>query len=103
MDMGAAGTVALCHFIDKLGTDSALAHEISGHDTRDWSERLRTNSLLADLFDAVQLFQYGFAEKGSPKPKPYPRPWTEDKAEKYGKDPIPIREFNNWWSGQKED
>ena len=100
--MGAAGKVALCHFLRHLDQDSALAHEIDGSGARAWSSRIKTNSLLADLFDSIRLFNFSFAEKGSTQPKPYPRPWAEDNTERFGKDPIPIADFDDWWNA-KED
>ena len=98
LDMGAAGVVALCHFIDKLDADSALVYEVQGTEAREWSSRIKTNSILADVFDAVRLFNFSFAKDGK-TPPPYPRPWGEDKTERFGKDPIPIDDFDDWWNG----
>lgn len=103
MDMGAAGKVALCHFVGQLEEDSALLHEMDGHGGRHWSSRMKTNGLLADLFDAIRQFNYSFAKEGTAQPKPYPRPWAEDKTERFGKDPIPIEDFDDWWNGKKEE
>lgn len=101
IDMGAAGTVALCHFLTSLDLDARTAYETAELDAAEWSDTLKTNALLADIYDAIRLFNYSFAGKKAKEPKPYPRPWAENKSQKYGKDAIPILDFEDWWN--KED
>lgn len=101
--MGAAGTVALIHFVEHLPLDSATACEASGHtELREWSQLTKTNILLADLFDNLSAMQFLYikskTKKGKAKqPKPYPRPWRKDKTRKVGRDPVPVSKFWDWW------
>lgn len=108
LDKGAAGIVALCHFVEHLSPDSVLAAEISGYEhMRQWSTQLRTNAMLADLYDAISALRYTVAASRSKKkikrPKPYPRPWAKEKTRKFGKDPIPVKDFWNWWDKQLKE
>ena len=63
---------------------------------------IKQSGMIADLYDTVTAFAYTFAKvyggKGQ-KPKPYPRPIESDDDNKFGKDPIPISEFNDWYYG----
>jgi hypothetical protein len=61
--------------------------------------------MIADVFDAVIALSTMYANANSKKkikaPKPYPRPWVDDKTEtrKIGKDAVTISDFESWWSG----
>ena len=73
MEMGAAGMVALLSFINYLPEDSALRFEMDPKsESREWFTTLKTNKILADLFDA---FVAANTKKGR-KAKEYPRPWS---------------------------
>lgn len=102
--MGAAGIVALVHFVKHLGADSALAAAYGAVDAHDWTTTLKTNVLLADVYDALTWFNYTYVASGSKhkpkKPKPYPRPWVKGEVQKFGREPIPIKDFDNWWKEQ---
>lgn len=106
MDMGAAGLVALSHFVAHLPADSATVCEASGYDgMHSWSSHVRTNAMLADVYDNISALRYTLVASRSkrgkrPKrPKPYPRPWREDKGTKrFGKDAIPVSQFGDWWA-----
>ena len=106
MDMGAAGKVALIHFLKHIQPDTALAQELGGMEANEWASTMKTNSMLADLFDKLNEFEYNYIRANSktkPKqPKPYPRPWLEKDTKKYGKDPVPISEFWDWWNSKEE-
>lgn len=105
LDMGAAGRVALVHFVQCLGIDSALAREAGGIEAAEWHTRMKTNILLADLWDALQGLTYNHAavhSKHRPKrPKPYPRPWRAKEEQRLGSDPIPVSKFWDWWDGKE--
>lgn len=95
---------ALESFVLHLGCDSALVGELSP-EVAQWSSRWMTNCIIADLYDLVAAAKWENAtmhtEKGKRKPRkptPYPRPGAKEKK-KIGKDPIPIRDFDDWWSG----
>lgn len=87
-------------FAHNLSTDSATYRALHGDLSR-FASPISQSAMLADIFDAVQMFEYIFAKvhggKGL-KPKPYPRP-TENDGERIGKDPIPLAEFNKWYNG----
>ncbi len=53
--------------------------------------------LLALLVDSTAMgnWQRG-GGKGS-KPKPVPRPGADSGAKRFGSDPIPAKDFNDWW------
>lgn len=56
-----------------------------------------TDYLLAIVADHLAMANWQRqGKKGAPKPKPIPRPGDNNSA-KYGEDPIPISEFNDWW------
>lgn len=108
MQQGAAGLVALCHFVKHLSADSVLVTEMGGHEgQREWSERQRTNALLADIYDNISGFRYMFASSKSKKkprkPEPYPRPWMKPRKKKLGKDPIPVSKFWDWWDKKMKE
>ena len=91
MNMGAAGKVALVSFIENLPIDSALGKELNPKDeVIPWYSTLKTNIILADIFDA-------FVRSRTPKGKKaatYPRPKGNQGI---GKDAIPISTFWDWW------
>ena len=105
LDMGAAGKVALVHFIDQLDADSALAREGANMNAREWGSTFKTNAILADVFDALQFFNYNYIQGNSKtkpkKPKPYPRPWLKGEVQKFGRDPVRIQDFWNWWKSKE--
>lgn len=109
IDMGAAGTVALCHFVAHLPADSVTISEASGYDyLPQWTSTLKTNAMLADLYDSISALRYivtaSRSKKKVKKPKPYPRPWVKDKGiKKIGKDPIPVKDFWGWWDKKVEE
>lgn len=95
MEMGAAGKVALLSFIGNLTPDSALAREMDPKDERGaWYTTVKTNAILADLFD---VFVQANKKEGSTAPE-YPRP---KKHKTIGKDAIPISKFWDWWNGKR--
>lgn len=108
LDMGGEGIIALAHFAVNLGLDSATICAESGFTRQsEWTYRMKTNAILADIYDAIQAFSYIFAKskskrKNAKKPKPYPRPWVEPKTQKFGKDPIPVSRFKRWWNSKRK-
>ena len=93
MDMGAAGKVALISFIENLPIDSALGQELNPKDEYGiWHKTLKTNAILADIYDVLVKVN---TKKGR-TPVPNPRP-KERKT--IGRDAIPISEFWDWWNG----
>lgn len=87
--------------------ESALAREINP-DIYTWSSRAKTNSLLADIYDLLNMINANLCAKGSGhkprKPKPYPRPGQKDKDTEtthIGKGALPPDKLREWFK-QKE-
>ena len=92
MCMGAAGVAALIAFIENLPIDSALFKSMNPKDGFAlWTETLKTNMILADIYDA---YTKAHTKKGH-KHVPYPRP---KKKKAIGKGAIPVSEFWDWWN-----
>ena len=93
MEMGAAGKVALLSFINYLPPDSELRKAMDPqNEFGEWHTTMKTNVILADLFD---VFVKANTKKGR-KAKTYPRP---KKRRKIGSGAIPMSEFWDWWNG----
>lgn len=105
MQQGAAGIVALCDFIKHLSTDSAL-FRTTRDGMHEWSETVKTNMLLADIYDNLTAMRYQFVSSKSKKkprrPDPYPRPWAKPRKKKIGKDPVKVSKFWKWWDSKKK-
>ena len=101
---------AFSHFVAHLDASSAYLREVAP-DAAPWLGTERVQSMLADLVDAVRALDWHFSSantpKGKPKPRkpnPYPRPWKKDDgATKIGREPIPIKDFDDWWRGGGSD
>ena len=96
LQMGASGRLALISFINNLPPDSALYRADNPKDeVGEWFTTLKTNVILADIFDA---FIAAHTKKGT-KPKAYPRP---KQNQSIGKDAIPVSQFWDWWHEQEK-
>lgn len=96
---------ALGVFVRRLDATSAYVREVAP-DTAPWLGTERIQSMLADLFDAVVMLDWHLVCANTPKgktrpkrPKPYPRPWARDEETVIGREAIPIKDFDSWWSG----
>ena len=101
-DRGEALTSAsLYAFIKHLDGNSALAKDL-GHSTG-WETTLKTNAILADIFDMLQvihadLVTWASGGKKKANNKPYPRPGKEEnKARKLGSGAMPLNELREWF------
>lgn len=63
-----------------------------------WDSNIKQSMILADIFDAIRMFNYSFAKRGE-QPKPYKRPWATSSAQRIGSDAIPIADFDEWYYG----
>ena len=103
-DMGAAGMVALVHFVKHLGQESQLWRALHPDDEMPaWQTRLQTNTILADIHDELAMARRENAVKGTGKRarriKPYPRPNAKAKdGQHIGSEAIKIRDFEKWWN-----
>ena len=104
--MGPEGLAAMAHFIKCAEAGGALWRAMGGHeDYSMWDSQLMANKLLSEIYDLINSFKYSFASANSKKkpkkPKPYPAPWAQTKgSERFGKDPVKISEFENWWKSK---
>lgn len=87
---------ALNSFIKNLDTDSATAREL-GKSTG-WETTMKTNIILADIYDMLQVINANLMSFGgkSKKPKPYPRPTDKDENKRVGKGALPLDELREW-------
>lgn len=103
-DMGAAGMVALVHFVKHVGPETRLWQALHPDDEMPaWCTRAKTNSILADLTDEMSAFRREAAAKGSGKrpkrAKRYPRPNAKKQdGRKIGSGAVKIRDFDTWWN-----
>lgn len=104
---GALSWSSLYSFIKNVGSDSALAKDL-GKSTG-WGETLKTNAILADIYDLLQvihadLISWASHGKKKAKIKPYPRPGQdEDKKRKFGKGAMPLDELRNWLKERRKN
>ena len=66
-----------------------------------WSTTLKTNALLADIYDMLAQINSnmvgGFGHKKASKIKPISRPWLVDKTKRIGgKGALPKNELREW-------
>ena len=98
---GALSWSALSSFVSFLGTDSALARDM-GRSTG-WEETLKTNAMLADLYDLIQVLNANIC-RSRKKIKPYPRPGKEaEDTKRIGKQAMPHAELRNWINQRRKD
>ena len=90
---------ALDSFFKYIGPESALMRELYPEESA-WHGTLKTNMILADLYDLLAQLNanfVGFAErKPAKKPKAYPRPWRRPDTEErhYGSGALPADELH---------
>lgn len=91
---------ALYSFIHNLSTDSALARDL-GKSTG-WESQVKTNGILADIYDLLQVINNNLCGLGSKHPtrkkiKPYPRPSRDgNNTRKFGNGALPVKELHEW-------
>lgn len=105
-DVGEAlSWASLYSFIKHLGSNSALAKEL-GKSTG-WETTLKTNEILADIFDMLQVIHadmVNWASGGKKKAnnKPYPRPGKDEhkNTRKLGNGAMPVDKLREWINGR---
>lgn len=105
-DIGGALTwSSLDSFIKNLGGDSALARDLGK--ATGWETTTKTNAILADIYDLLQVINanlISFASNGKKKTKikPYPRPGRdEDIKRKIGREAMPLDELRKWLKNRR--
>jgi len=90
---------ALYSFVKNLDSASALAREL-GKSTG-WETILKTNAILADIYDLLAVIASGKRIKNA---KPYPRPGKENyTVRKIGKDPMTPEDLRKWYFKENDD
>lgn len=93
---------ALSVFVRHLDVASAYVREVEPEVAR-WVAPESLRPMLADIYDLLSTLNHNLVAANSKhrprKPKPYPRPGKQDKGTVVGKDPIPIKDFDEWWNG----
>ena len=98
---------ALRSFIERLGPDSAVAREVDP-EVHEWSTRLKTNIILADIFDMLALINANIVAVGShkatKKPKTYPRPkgYGGENGKHYGSKPVSVRQLRAMFASNRK-
>lgn len=87
---------ALRSFIENIGAESCTARDIDP-ELHEWTTQLKTNQILADIYDMLaminaNLVAYG-SKKQAKKPKLYPR--IKKPGDKYGKEAIAPSKLRN--------
>ena len=95
---------ALGAFLHSIEIDSELAREMDPDLSR-WSGSLKTNAILADIYDILAMINANICAMGSgkraTKPKPYPRPSDKD-TKKIGKNAMPAEQLRAWFDQKRE-
>ena len=93
-------------FIKNLPTNSATYQELHP-EVSDWGTQLRTNIILADIYDILSQINLnmigGFSRKKSHKAKLYPRPWNKKKDRKIGKGALPKNQLHEWIEKKRKE
>ena len=95
---GALSWSALNSFVHNLKTDSALAKDL-GKSTG-WEDTLKTNTILADIYDLLQVINLNLSMLGGGKKRkitPYPRPGKDEDKKKIGKGAMPLDRLREWF------
>lgn len=96
---GALSWGAFESFIKQIGPNSALGREL-GYATG-WETTTKTNAILADIYDLLQVINLNIIRTHSDKKtkkkfKPYPRPGQDDKKRKIGRGALPVNDLREW-------
>ena len=97
---------ALDSFLKNITVESALYRE-QEPESAAWVSSLKTNAILADIFDMLANINANLVAIGSHKPakqpKAYPRPWKQDKNEKQiGSGGLPPDQLRAWMEEKRQ-
>lgn len=71
-----------------------------------WAGTVKTNAILADIFDILAMINANICAMGTgkkaKKPKGYPRP-TDANKKQIGKDALPLDELRAWFDRKREE
>lgn len=96
---------ALGAFLHKLDIDSETAKELDP-DLSAWAGTIKTNAILADIYDMLAMINANLCALGSgkraKKPESYKRPGDERK-QRIGKNALPPDELREWFKRKRQD
>lgn len=96
---------ALGAFLRKTDIYSETAKELDP-DLALWAGTVKTNAILADIFDILAMINANICAMGTgkkaKKPKGYPRP-TDANKKQIGKDALPLDELRAWFDRKREE
>ena len=88
-----------------LDIDSETARELDPELTA-WGSAIKTNAILADIFDVLSMINANLVALGSGKkaktPKKYSRPGDKDKKS-IGKNALPPNELRAWFDKKRKE
>lgn len=95
---------ALHSFISNIEPDSSLSRELDP-DTYKWSTTVKTNAILADIYDVLALINANLVAIGSrkqaKKPKPYPRPKDKKDGKHIGDEAVPASDLKKMFINKR--
>lgn len=95
---------ALKSFLSTIKLGSALGGELNP-DLTEWSTRMKTNAILADIYDQLSLvnsqLRVLITHKPSRRPTPYQRPGSRDK-QRIGKGALPVNKMREWIESKRK-
>lgn len=88
-----------------MGPESALARDL-GYSTG-WETTTKTNAILADIYDLLQVINRNVIaahsrKKQNERIKPYPRPGKDNDERKIGKGALPVAELHAWIENKRK-
>lgn len=91
---------ALMSFLSTAKPGSALSNELRP-DMTEWSTTLKTNIILADIFDQLSIVNANLhvliTHKRGKRPEPYKRPWMENRNNRHiGKGALSVTDMREW-------
>ncbi len=74
---------------------SDLFHAVHEETSPQWDQM---TYILADMFDAMNLWRWADAGRKGPKPRPLPRPGDKSEDRHYGTTPVSVEELEQWYA-----
>ena len=95
---------ALGAFLHHIDVDGEIARELDP-DLAAWGGTIKTNAILADIYDLLGLINANLVAMGSgkkaTKPKPYKRPGDND-SKHIGKNALPPDQLREWFKKKRK-
>lgn len=95
---------ALHSFISNIEPDSALCKELDPEVFK-WNTAIKTNAILADIYDVLALINSNLVAIGSKKPAktptPYPRPTNKKDNNHIGEGAVPADELRQIFADKR--